>query len=84
MRYYIIPNLLVKEASVLLAYDVLPTYDKGASLGIKLWVTGAREPRVWGAKNLAHPCKLVGLVGVEVALDGGARESDVWCINQPS
>ena len=37
-----------------------------ASLGMELGVPETRAARVRGAKRLAHPCRLVGLDGVEV------------------
>ena len=44
---------MVSTASVWLVYDVLPMYGKDASLGTKVWVVEAREPRGQGAKSLA-------------------------------
>ena len=65
---YIIPSLRVSwviNVCVCLPYAVLPSYAV-ASLGMELGVTEARAARVRGAKSLAHPCRLVGLDGVEV------------------
>ena len=70
-QIYIIPSIRVRRDIVWLAnvcvclpYAVLPAY-KVASLGMELGVPETRDARVRGAKSLAHPCRLVGLVGVE-------------------